>query len=82
MLSPRHARAESDPPLDQVDAKEVKDAARRRRETSPYNPEGPRPSQRNREEERMFAEMYGGKEDEEEETDGPEEREFGDAMEA
>ncbi|BGO89722.1 hypothetical protein NBRC10512_004377 [Rhodotorula toruloides] len=81
MLSPRPARAESDPPLDQVDAKGVKEQGRRRRDTSPYNPEGPRPSQRNREEERMFAEMYGGKEDEEE-TDGPEEREVGGAMEA
>ncbi|KAK4332730.1 RING-type domain-containing protein [Rhodotorula toruloides] len=82
MLSPRHAGAESDPPAGSEGGKETKDMGRRRRETSPYNPEGPRPSQRNREEERMFAEMYGGKEDEEEETDGPEEREVGEALEA
>lgn len=30
-----------------------------RRSPSPYDPAGPRPSQRNRDEERMFAEMHG-----------------------
>lgn len=31
----------------------------KRRTPSPFDPAGPRPSQRNREEERMFAELYG-----------------------
>lgn len=77
ILSPRFASGGAELSLAAAGGQDGEDEGGRRRETSPYNPEGPRPSQRNREEERMFAEMYGGEEDEDEETEGREGRDIG-----
>lgn len=56
----------------------------RRRSPSPFDPAGPRPSQRNGDEERMFARLHGGvlahepvQEQEEEEEEGPLPEEIG-----
>lgn len=59
------------------DSEERGRGANIKRTPSPFDPAGPRPSQRNREEERMFAELYGDRAADEslqlmEEDSGPE----------
>ena len=59
------------------DSEERGRGANIKRTPSPFDPAGPRPSQRNRDEERMFAELYGDRAADEslqlmEEDSGPE----------
>lgn len=51
--------ASAEPDDDSEEERRSRGTSLKRRTPSPFDPAGPRPSQRNREEERMFAELYG-----------------------